>query len=288
MMSRGVRGAMYGLAAGACALAPSMVLAAATCDFTATSCVVRCEPTGGDSVVTFKPKGFSSTAQETVFGVKKADIDGCTADQSMGNDGTGGNQLADWKAADKKFGFVVDPTKSGAIAIARIASSGLGFVNCDAFNISDNTYPPSGKVAIVFLDASGIKTGAKAEAWTTVTIDAATFSAVNAGIVTKGLGVGANIAFSAGVDLSGSTCDTSFTSAKDQQICHDNLANVLACASGDPLDNTCSVASGTTCKTNADCPTGQTCRRPITNLPLTVHTATDFLEITFGDIQSHS
>jgi hypothetical protein len=151
--------------------------------------VATCTPSIGlSSVSTIKPA--APTSGDAAYALKlSTTVDGCVANAA---------QLALW-----------DPSKNGtpdgaSIAKAKVTLSTKGFGNC-TFNLNGgdaSNYPAVGTMLVKWLTSAGdsIKSAKTTSAFVKVSADLNTFSATADGIVTKGLGVGANLHASSGID----------------------------------------------------------------------------------------
>ena len=170
--------------------AAAFVTASVASQAAAATNVITCDPTDGlASVVAVKPAMVNNVTPDAPIGLAlKAVLDGCVANTA---------QLTAW--APTKLGG----TPNGAlIAKAEIALKAKGFGTCNFAAPTPNAYPAQGTLKIKWLDAAGTTAPkAKTDAYVEVSGDLATISASAKGIVTKGVGVGAEIKTLIGFDL---------------------------------------------------------------------------------------
>ena len=175
------------LALGAVALAAPSARAAVN--------VVTCNPTDGlASVATASPPLVNNVSTDASYGLQlQTRIDGCTANAA---------QLNNWVPA--KLGG----TPNGAlIDKADVKLKVKGFGTCDFTNPTPAAYPASGKLQVKWLDGSGsgVPKATPSSAYVRVKGDPMTFSAISDGVVTKGLGMGADIHSEISFDLASLT-----------------------------------------------------------------------------------
>src|SRR5262249_51345648 len=145
--------------------------------------VVICNPSGGlVTIASLSPPLVDNVSPDASYGLQfESQFDGCTANAA---------QLAAWAPA--KLGG----TPNGALtARADVKLKAKGFGTCDFTTPDAGNYLPSGKLQVKWLDAAGrgvpMTTPSSAYVRVSANIAAATLNAD--GIVTKGLGMGANI-----------------------------------------------------------------------------------------------
>lgn len=153
--------------------------------------VVTCDPTDGlAAVVTVSPAMVNNVSPDAALGLQlNATLDGCVANAA---------QLAAW--APSKLGGT---TNGASIAKAAVQLKAKGFGTCNFAAPDPGAYTATGKLQVKWLDVAG-KTVPKttpSSAFVRVSGDLGTVTTVADGIVTKGLGVGAALHASLGLDL---------------------------------------------------------------------------------------
>jgi len=161
--------------------------------------LVRCLPTPGQTVdVSFK-KGLSCKDSLNKLGITLKFDPAVTGNQPLNN--CVANTAAPWDAwAAGKWGKM-SSTDAATISKATLKLKGSTFGSCN-FGGSDTSAGANGAGAITFLTAGGDKVkGASLKFFGTVAGDAATYSASAIGLVTKGLGLGADIDINVGLNI---------------------------------------------------------------------------------------
>lgn len=170
------------------ALSASLLVAPAA---RAATNVVSCVPTVGlATVATVSPPMVNNVTPDSKLGIKlKNRLDGCVANAA---------QLAAW--APSKLGGTVN---GALIAKVDLNLKSKGFGTCNFAAPDPGAYTASGTLKMTWLDASGAKVPktSPSNAYVRVAGDLGTASAVADGIVTKGVGIGANVHVSVGFDL---------------------------------------------------------------------------------------
>jgi hypothetical protein len=170
--------------------------------------VVTCTPTAGLSSVAKISKPAVLPPSEAAYGLKlSTTIDGCVANTT---------QLSNWVASKN------GTADGGSIAKAALSLSTKAYGNC-GFNIffpDPSQYPATGTLKVKWLDSSGvlIKSAKPSSAYVKIGFDTNFFSSTLDGIVTKGLGVGADVHASSTLDLA-----------------NPNNTNFLGCLFGSPF-----------------------------------------------------
>ena len=152
--------------------------------------VVTCDPTDGlTSSVAVNPAMVNNASPDAKIGLAlKTQWDGCVANAA---------QLAAW--VPSKNG-----TDNGAlIQMADIQLKAKGFGTCNFAAPTPAAYAASGTIKVKWLDGAGKTVGGVKPSSVAVRVsgDLATVSAKATGIVTKGLGIGADFSILAGFDL---------------------------------------------------------------------------------------
>ena len=171
------------------ALAAGTALVAAPAAGAATN-VVTCTPAAGQqSSVAVSPAMVNNTTPDAAFGLKLSTVlDGCTANAP---------QLSAWVASK-------NGTPDGAsIAKASLSLKAKGFGTCNFAAPDTSAYPANGSMSIKWLTSAGaaIASAKPSSAIVRVSGDLATVSAKTTGIVSKGLGAGADLSALVGFDL---------------------------------------------------------------------------------------
>ena len=170
--------------------------------------LIKCSPTSGTEIdVEFK-KGLTCVDTKNKIKIRARVKDG------QGIDGCVANPAAPWDvwaSRDAKW-FKTDFAGASTITQAEVSLKGLTFGSCN-FSGSDTSAGASGSGKITFLgdppipgakgrDGRAPKVrGAKLKFFGTVEGDLATYSATALGLITKGLGLGMDIAIRVGLDL---------------------------------------------------------------------------------------
>jgi hypothetical protein len=162
--------------------------------------LVRCLPTAGQAVdVTFK-KGLSCKDSLNKLAITlKADPESPGLNQPLDN--CVANSAAPWNAwVAGKWGKM-SAADAATISTASLKLKGSTFGSCN-FSGSDTSAGANGAGSITFSNAIGEKVkGASLKFFGTVAGDAATYSASAIGLVTKGLGLGADIDINVGLNI---------------------------------------------------------------------------------------
>lgn len=157
--------------------------------------LIKCNPTPGNSIIV-SFGGLSCKEAKVKIGIKTDVAAG------QGFDGCVANPAAPWDAwVDGKWGKT-SAASAATIEQFSISLKGQTFGSCN-FGGSDVSSGASGSGAITFFDSTGaVKVkGASLKFFGKVAGDVATYSATASGLVTKGIGLGGDLALTIGLDL---------------------------------------------------------------------------------------